>query len=701
MNMSDPPRIQQLAWYGGKGCLACTTEDGTFIFQESLLHSRMCGDLSVIQINTTELSVHIAGSLDPQLVNTGMQIRGLTIGRSCFVVWSGKTARIYRVDMQVQRIEALNSTNTSCSVMAIADATHINDEVWFTAEQHAVKISNFSGTIRSTVSFSEAEGTPQFVDVNGGYLAIATSAGVLKIVDVRSPSKPKSQGSVGQFFGAKPVDFSSKTREETPAISADCTRIRLISVNSSGTMVAILTEQLEGALQVCHPDNKLYVFDGSKGVVVMYDFSSKKRCPISIHWDESDSRLLCCEAQKQRQAAVSIGASTSGSANAKGSGVGASANNAERDDVSNGTTATGKLNKKGEVIIASTAATASNDDEAEVEVFLFFATSEQGILIQDSFPRKEPYGTMIGVNVPRLFFRNIPPLKKGDGAEDEDAADRDQLSSNRSTAAVVAKDKEVKIYSKVMRDFIGIDNVDDSIKAALLDFSFNLTLGRLDEAYRVVKAINSSTIWENMAQMCVKTKRLDVAEVCLGNMGHARGAAAVRESKKNDGSLETTIGILAIQLGLLGDAAQLFREAGRYDLLNKLYQSAGLWEKAIAIATTKDRIHLKTTHFQYARHLETIGLIDDAIEHYQLSENSTTEVPRMLFQLGRVEELGEYVLQSEDPVLLKWWAAYLESIERYDKAKKYYNKAKDYLSLVRICCFKVGELSHDPIYLSI
>jgi len=46
----------------------------------------------------------------------------------------------------------------------------------------------------------------------------------------------------------------------------------------------------------------------------------------------------------------------------------------------------------------------------------------------------------------------------------------------------------------------------------LLDFSFNLTLGRLDEAYRVVKAINSSTIWENMAQMCVKTKRLDVAE---------------------------------------------------------------------------------------------------------------------------------------------------------------------------------------------
>jgi hypothetical protein len=31
----------------------------------------------------------------------------------------------------------------------------------------------------------------------------------------------------------------------------------------------------------------------------------------------------------------------------------------------------------------------------------------------------------------------------------------------------------------------------------------------------------------------------------------------------------------------------------------------------------------------------------------------------------RVDELGDYVMQSDDPVLLKWWAAYLESIERY------------------------------------
>jgi hypothetical protein len=42
-------------------------------------------------------------------------------------------------------------------------------------------------------------------------------------------------------------------------------------------------------------------------------------------------------------------------------------------------------------------------------------------------------------------------------------------------------------------------------------------------------------------------------------------------------------GILAVQLGLLDDAARLFKEAGRFDYLNRLYQSAGIWKKAIKV----------------------------------------------------------------------------------------------------------------------
>ena len=155
-----------------------------------------------------------------------------------------------------------------------------------------------------------------------------------------------------------------------------------------------------------------------------------------------------------------------------------------------------------------------------------------------------------------------------------------------------------------------------------------------------------------------------------------------------------------------------------------------------------------------------------AIEHYERSETGRVEIPRMLFSLGKMDVLEDYVHKSSDEILLKvppstlllmllililsllsflmvtvvilvrmsrlhmpyfrpspvsmavcsylltlchlfyflipaclpllttqWWAAYLESVDRLDKAKKYYKKAGDHLALVRICCFQVTSLA--------
>ena len=62
-------------------------------------------------------------------------------------------------------------------------------------------------------------------------------------------------------------------------------------------------------------------------------------------------------------------------------------------------------------------------------------------------------------------------------------------------------------------------------------------------------SVCSESVWENMAKMCVKTRRLDVAAVCLGNMKHARGAKALREALKEP-ELDARVGVLAMQLGL-------------------------------------------------------------------------------------------------------------------------------------------------------
>lgn len=53
-----------------------------------------------------------------------------------------------------------------------------------------------------------------------------------------------------------------------------------------------------------------------------------------------------------------------------------------------------------------------------------------------------------------------------------------------------------------------------------------------------------------MARMCVQTQQLDVAAVCLGNMGNARAAKAVREAKSIP-QPEARLAVLAVQLQML------------------------------------------------------------------------------------------------------------------------------------------------------
>lgn len=62
--------------------------------------------------------------------------------------------------------------------------------------------------------------------------------------------------------------------------------------------------------------------------------------------------------------------------------------------------------------------------------------------------------------------------------------------------------------------------------------------------------LSSEAVWENMARMCVKNRRLDVARVCLGNMGNARAARALREVEAEP-ELEARVAVLAVHLGML------------------------------------------------------------------------------------------------------------------------------------------------------
>jgi intraflagellar transport protein 140 len=113
-----------------------------------------------------------------------------------------------------------------------------------------------------------------------------------------------------------------------------------------------------------------------------------------------------------------------------------------------------------------------------------------------------------------------------------------------------------------------------------------------------------------------------------------------------------------------------------------------------------DRIHLKTTHFLYAKHLESMGETVEAVKHYELSQTHKTEVPRMLFETQHFSDLEQYIKNAEDTSLTKWWAQYCESNGQYDDAIEYYEAAQETLALVRVYCYRGQDQKAVEICLS-
>ena len=53
-----------------------------------------------------------------------------------------------------------------------------------------------------------------------------------------------------------------------------------------------------------------------------------------------------------------------------------------------------------------------------------------------------------------------------------------------------------RLRGVVMRDFIGMEVADEATRRALVDFSYYLTVGNLDEAHKAVKLVKSAAVWQ-------------------------------------------------------------------------------------------------------------------------------------------------------------------------------------------------------------
>jgi len=651
--------IRSLTWGApGAGILAVASKEGLSVLNETVLACayQPKSGASIIQLSSEAFCLQIDGSR-PLRVETAIRIKGFSLSDRHVLVWNGKKAEVRELPANGVvpnggDLKLVSSFATKAQVAVIAG------ESIYACVGSRIEVLSLTGVFKNALAFTEADGNPTFLAASEGFMACCTNNNVLKLWDIsrREPKTIVPGRHFTQPSTAQQQQQASGSAATGATDEADLRGLQLrhLSINCGGTKIAILSDlcnEDSGAVRL--PDSRIHVYDVELDRVFSFNFGPNYY-PIRADWDRSEAKLLAVETKKfelQTKEKDEAAAAKKGAA-------AAAAKDEEKKDDDDGDEAD-KANAGGGL--------------AGAEVTTLFATSDYGVLMQDSFAISASSEGLLALDVPHILFMARP----GDGDYDD--------ASERSGGAAMPHVKK-----RPMRDFVGLENVTDDVRRDLLSFSYFLTVGLMDEAYRAVKKISSTTIWQNMATMAVKTKRLDVAEVCLGNMGDARGAKAVREARQNQPEKEVAVAMLAIQLGMLDDAERLYKECGRFDLLVQLYMASGRWKDALKVAAKHDRIHLKTTHYQFARHLEHLGDTAQAITHYEQSHTHKHEVPRMLFDSQRISELEQYIKASDDPQLIKWWAQYCESNGAYDDAVRYYDQAGETLALVRVYCYR-GE----------
>lgn len=77
----------------------------------------------------------------------------------------------------------------------------------------------------------------------------------------------------------------------------------------------------------------------------------------------------------------------------------------------------------------------------------------------------------------------------------------------------------------------GIEDAEDSIKAALISFTIHMAAGDAAAATAAMRAVRGRTAWTTMARVAVRSRRADVLALCLDHMEHLAAAQAFRVAK--------------------------------------------------------------------------------------------------------------------------------------------------------------------------
>ncbi|KAI6184371.1 hypothetical protein M3Y97_00588900 [Aphelenchoides bicaudatus] len=627
--------IKHFAWSKTSPTLAINSGNMVQIFRSQDIVFSMDNEYGIIQLGPQNISlVHVAEPIESQDVHFDYILAGFHIRGKHFITWDEE--QIYVNLIQNEEHTPLEVQQLNATAANITKALIHNQQI-YAIEKGQLCSRTLQGTVRKTLSFREIEGEVCVLDSNSKWLVVGSTHAYICIYNMEDNLRQTYHSS--QLTSVQDFD-----------------RFATIRVNSQGNRVSFTVLKKND-----ETDERLYVWDAEADSLNYFSFAEGL-----TDQQKYENQMQLEDRQKTALPGGRPKTTTRQDSNERPKT--AAARKIERDQSRYRMPQhlPGNLfwDQNDARFLCCEAHHINAEGSANLLLTLF--VTEGGIQIQDLQPKPVKADALMWLNIPFVYYlKNI------------EVDEEDDINVERSISRLMLR--------RTLREFVGISPSDRPAIEAMVNFSYYLCIEQMDNAFKAINFIKNDTVWEQMARMCVKTRRTDVALVCLGHMRKASAASAIRDCVQRNDPIDLQAACLAIQLDMLEEAQTIYLQAKRYDLLNRLYQSQNKWTEAFEVAVKHDRIHLRNTHYNFAKYLESIGEIEKAIENFEKSQTHQFDIPRMLADEPKAIDL--YVKRKRDRVLYRWWARYLESIGDMEGAKNYYKYADDYLSVIRILCY--------------
>ncbi len=206
------------------------------------------------------------------VLDTGMIVTGITMDMKHICVWSANEIHIYMID-------GCSQCELFSEIALKAQSVAIYENSLFIAKDSSLLVTDLCGVQKLTISLSAEEGKLIFLETSCDKLAMMTSLGTIKTMDISS-KEPKLL-----TVGCIDLEQLYKGSHHSQVISVKC--------NADATIMSILSESSSSTRQMHILDTK------NVSIVALENMFGNDNFITGHCWDPVFPRLFACESRSK------------------------------------------------------------------------------------------------------------------------------------------------------------------------------------------------------------------------------------------------------------------------------------------------------------------------------------------------------------------------------------------------------------------